>query len=112
MNLNNRYRCLILLILFGLQLLVTNVFAGEKILEISQAKQTPISLTEYLAVFEDPSLTLTQTDVQKADIAARFKTDFPAAEAISFNYSRSAYWLRLTLRNTSDHPLERLLEIG
>ncbi|MDD1609852.1 MAG: sensor domain-containing diguanylate cyclase [Methylococcaceae bacterium] len=87
-------------------------FCGGKILEISQTKQTPISLTEYLAVFEDPSLTLTQTDVQKADIAARFKTDFPAAEAISFDYSRSAYWLRLTLHNTSDHPLERMLEIG
>ena len=112
MNLNDRYRCLILLILFGLQLLVTPIFAAEKILEISQTKQTPISLTEYFAVFEDPSLTLTQTDVQKAEIAARFKTDFPAAEAISFDYSRSAYWLRLTLHNTSDHPLERMLEIG
>lgn len=112
MNLNDRYRCLILLILCGLQLLVTPIFAAEKILEINQAKQTPISLTEYLAVLEDPSLTLTQTDVQKAEIAARFKTDFPAAEAISFDYSRSAYWLRLILRNTSDHPLERMLEIG
>lgn len=112
MNLNARYRCLILLILFGLQLLVTPIFAAEKILAISQVKQTPISLTEYFAVFEDPSLMLTQTDVQKAEIAARFKTDFPAAEAISFDYSRSAYWLRLTLRNTSDYPLERMLEIG
>lgn len=112
MSQNDRHRCLIFLILFGLHLLVANVFAADKILDASQLNQMPISLTEYFAVLEDPSLTLTQADVQKADIAARFKTDSPAAEAISFDYTRSAYWLRLTLRNASDHSLDRMLEIG
>lgn len=112
MSHSDKYRYLIFLIFLGLQLLVSSVFAAEKVLDISQTKQIPISLTEYFAVLEDPSLLLTHADVQKADIAARFKTDFAAAEAINLDFSRSAYWLRLTLRNTSDQPIERLLEIG
>ena len=109
---NDRYQRFIFLILFGLHLLVTNVFAADKILDASQLDHMPISLTEYFGVLEDPSLTLTQADVQKANIATHFKTDLPAAEAMSFDYTRSAYWLRLTLRNTSNLPLERMLEIG
>lgn len=112
MNFNDRLRGFIFLTLMGLQLLVSDVFAADNIVEVSQSKQMPMSLTEYFAVFEDSSLMLTHTDVQKADIAARFKTDFPAGEAINLDFSRSAYWLRLTLRNASDYPLERLLEIG
>jgi len=112
MSMNDRYQRFIFLILFGLHLLVTNVFAADKILDVSQLDHMPISLTEYFGVLEDPSLTLTQADVQKANIATHFKTDLPAAEAMSFDYTRSAYWLRLTLRNTSNLPLERMLEIG
>jgi diguanylate cyclase (GGDEF)-like protein len=112
MSMNDRYQRFIFLILFGLHLLVTNVFAADKILDASQLDHMPISLTEYFGVLEDPSLTLTQADVQKANIATHFKTDLPAAEAMSFDYTRSAYWLRLTLRNTSNLPLERMLEIG
>lgn len=112
MNFNDRLRGFIFLILMGLQLLVSDVFAADKILEVSQSKQMLMPLTEYFAVFEDPSLMLTHTDVQKADIAARFKTNFSAGEAINLDFSRSAYWLWLTLRNASDYPLERLLEIG
>jgi diguanylate cyclase (GGDEF)-like protein len=111
MNHSDKYRYFIFLMLLGLQLLVSSVFAAEKVLDLSQTKQIPISLTEYFAVLEDPSLLLTHTDVQKADIAARFKTDFAAAEAINLGFSDSAYWLRLRLRNSSDYPLERLLEI-
>ena len=112
MSKNDLHRHLIFLILFALHLLVTHVFAADKILDASQLNQMPISLTEYFAVLEDTSRMLTQADIEKVENAARFKKDLPAAEAISFDYTRSVFWLRLTFCNPSNRPLERMLEIG
>lgn len=106
------HRRLIFPVLLGLYLLATNVFAMDKILDASRLDQPSTSLTEYFAVLEDPKLTLTLDDVQKPDIAGRFKAGQAPAAALNYGYSRSAYWLRLTLLNTSDLPLERILEIG
>ena len=112
MSKNDLHRHLIFLILFALHLLVTHVFAADKILDASQLNQMPFSLTEYFSVLEDTSRMLTQADIEKVENAARFKKDLPAAEAISFDYTRSVFWLRLTLCNPCNRPLERMLEIG
>ncbi|MFI3157534.1 MAG: diguanylate cyclase [Methylococcaceae bacterium] len=106
------HRRLIFPVLLGLYLLAANVFAMDKILDASRLDQPSTSLTEYFAVLEDPNLTLTLDDVQKPDIAGRFKAGQAPAAALNYGYSRSAYWLRLTLRNTGGLPLERILEIG
>ncbi|MBK7000618.1 MAG: GHKL domain-containing protein [Rhodoferax sp.] len=92
-------------------MLLTNGFAADKVLEASQTGSDPVSLTEYFAVLEDPSLALTLDDIQKPAVAARFKTDAPKASALSYGYTRSAYWLRLGVRNNTDQALERMLEI-
>lgn len=107
-----KHRRLIFPVLLGLYLLTTSVFAADKVLDATRLDQTPVSLTEYFAVLEDPGLTLTLDDVQKPDIASRFKADQAPATALSYGYTRSAYWLRLTLRNAGDRPLDRFLEIG
>ena len=104
MSKNDLHRHLIFLILFALHLLVTHVFAADKILDVSQLNQMPVSLTEYFAVLEDTSRMLTQADIEKVENAARFKKGLPAAEAISFDYTRSVFWLRLTLCNPSNRP--------
>jgi len=109
---NKRHRRLIFPILLGLSLLTANTFAADKILDASQLAPTPVSLTEYFAVLEDPNLALTLNDVQEPGTASRFKTDHASAAALSYGYTGSAYWLRLTLRNAGDRPLERMLEIG
>jgi len=104
------------LVLCGILLLTANIFAAQPVnshaAEASQINKIPLILTQYFDVLEDPSLTLTLDDVQKPDIAARFKTDTPAADALGFGYTRSAYWLRIVLNNTSKQPVERLLEIS
>lgn len=92
-------------------LLATPVFATGMVLDTSQIKENQVSLTEYFAVLEDSSTTLTLADVQKPEVASRFKADQGPAAAVNFGYTRSAYWLRLTLRNTSSSPVDRLLEI-
>jgi signal transduction histidine kinase len=71
-----------------------------------------VSLTDYLEVLEDAAGTLTLAEVQSPDIASRFAPLPDPRHASSLGYSRSAFWLRLTLRNTSVQPVERLLEIA
>jgi diguanylate cyclase (GGDEF)-like protein len=112
MNNNKKYRRLIFLVLLGIHLLATNVLAADKVLDASLLDQTPISLTQYFAVFEDPDQALTLADVQAPDVASRFKIEQAPVTALNFGYTHSAYWLRLILHNPSDKPLDRMLEIG
>ncbi len=86
--------------------------SAERILDASRVDQSAVPLTEYTAVLEDASLNLRLADVQKPEVAARFNWDSSAAEAFSFGFTRSAYWLRVHLRNSSDLPIERMLEIA
>jgi signal transduction histidine kinase len=90
--------------------LSSSAIAEDKVLDVSRSDQREVWLGEYFAVLEDPGLALTLTDVRSPDLARRF--DVPQATTRSYGYTRSAYWLRLTLRNASDKPVERMLEIG
>ena len=113
MNKHSRECSLItFLILLGFQLFSSSIFANDKILDASQLNQSPIQLTEYVAVLEDSNATLTLADVQSTDISNRFKIDYEPAEAFNFGYTHSAYWLRLLLFNSSDTTLERMIEIS
>ncbi len=109
---HKRSRNWLFLLLCGWCLLAGNVFAADKVLDASTLDREPVSLTEYFAVLEDPSLALTLADVQKPDMASRFKAGQAPAEALNYGYTDSAYWLRLSLSNTGDHPVERMLEIA
>ncbi len=110
MNKNNKYLHPILLCV--LLLLSVDVFAADKVLDVGRLVQDSVSLTEYIAVLEDPGHTLTLADVQNPDAANRFKAGQAPADALNYGYTDSAYWLRLTLNNTGDHPVERMLEIA
>lgn len=112
MHRNDRYPRLIFLFLCGLQLLAGSVFAADRIFDASINTGLPVPLTEYFAVLEDQSMTLTLADVQRPDIASGFNTNPTSAEALNLGYSPSAFWLRLTLRNNSARPVERMLEIS
>lgn len=100
------------LLLCGLLFFSVAAGAADTALDVSRIDRGSVSLTEYFAVLEDPSGSLTLTDVQAPGIASRFKDVVAPAEAVSYGFTRSAYWLRLPLRNASDQPVERMLEIG
>ncbi len=108
---NGLCRCLLFSILLGLNLPAAALTAN-KVLAADRLSQPRISLSPYFTVLEDPEQILTLADMQKPEIAARFKTESAKTEALSFGYTRSAYWLRLSLANTGDSPVERILEIG
>jgi len=112
MDNNDQCRQLMFLFLCGWLLLSDYASAADKVLDASQIEQDSVSLTEYFAVLEDPGLALTLADVQKPGTASRFKTDQTAAAALNYGYTDSAYWLRVSLSNTGDHPVERMLEIA
>lgn len=96
----------------GCCLLVANVLATESGLDAAQLAQTPVSLTPYLAVLEDPGRSLTLNDVLKPAMASHFKGNQPSATALNYGYSRSAYWLRVALRNSGAVALDLMLEIS
>lgn len=106
-------RCLIFILLSGWQVLASGAVAEEKRLDVSRIDMAnSVSLTEYFGVLEDPGARLTLDEVRSLDQAGRFKGDQPRAAALSFDFTRSAFWLRLRMHNSSDQPLERLFEIG
>lgn len=80
-------------------------------LDVASVADQPVTLTAYVALLEDPQGTLTLADVQRPEIAGRFKEDLPATSALGLGFTRSAYWLRLPLRNTSATAVQRMLAV-
>lgn len=85
--------------------------AAERGVDITAMPAEPLVLTTYIALLEDPEHRLTLADVQAPTQANRFKTDLPASTSLPIGFTRSAYWLRLTLRNPSTTPVERMLVV-
>ena len=69
--------------------------AVESSLQLSGNEQNAISLTQYFAVLEDPSASMSLADVQSSAQLNRFKSPALLAEALSFGYTRSAYLMKL-----------------
>lgn len=95
-----------------LQFFAIHTRAQEAVLDAASVSDPSISLTRYFSVLEDSSRQLQLQDVLSSDVAGRFKSGIPPAEAIGFGFTNSIYWFRLTLRNSSNQPLQRMLEIS
>lgn len=102
------FTCLLLL-LFPPQLWA----ADDKVLDVSaESNQAALPLTEYFTVLEDPGQALSLADVRKPEAAGRFQPVPPNRQAdLAFGFTRSAWWLRLHLRNGSSQAVERMLQI-
>ena len=109
---NKRWRWHVWCVLCGVFLSATQVCASDRALDAGPIDKTPVSLTEYVSILEDPSLALAVDDMQKPDVAPRFKTATASGESLNFAYTASAIWLRLHLTNSADAPVERMLEIA
>jgi signal transduction histidine kinase len=107
----HRYKFLPALIFCVWALCFAPAFAADKALDAGLSTSVPVSLTRYFDVLEDPAQALTLADVQGAEFGSRFRADFTAGDDLNFGYTRSAYWLRFALQNTSDSPVQRMLEV-
>ncbi|OFA04972.1 phytochrome-like protein cph2 [Duganella sp. HH101] len=103
-------RSLLLSLLLLLVLSLHGAAQANDIVDASALPRGTLVLTSHLDVLEDPAQQLTIDDVLAA--GARFQASGQADEALSFGYTRSAYWLRLDLRNPGAAPLQRMLEIS
>lgn len=84
---------------------------GEQIVDAATVTTEPLPLSRVVAVLEDPTQALTLADVRSPGLAARFISDPSAGNALAMGFTRSAFWLRLDLRNSTDAPLTRLLVV-
>lgn len=110
-TLHKRLRVL-LLYFFTCCLHVVPALAAQSVLDTAALAQSPVSLTHYFAVLDDPGRTLTLDDVLQPNVARQFKENQPVATALNYGYSHSAYWLRFSLRNGNGVPRETMLEIS
>lgn len=102
----------IFLLLSALLLPPAQAMASDKVLDAGRIEGDAVSLTEYFAVLEDTSRALTFADVQRPEVASRYTAGQGPAPALSYGFRRSAYWLRLTLRNETGQAVERMLEVS
>ena len=72
----------------------------------------PLALTRYLEVLEDATAQLNIDDVRSTQYAQQFAAQNTDTEALSFGFTQSAYWFRVTLYNASDIPQKRLFEVA
>lgn len=83
---------------------------GADALEVGGLGSQAVSLTEHFAVLEDTSGSLMLEDVTSVQGAADFASGQPPAWSLKFGLTRSAYWLRLTLKNSGSTPFDGMLE--
>ncbi len=112
MHNNVRYSSIFGLILLGLQWLAPLAFAADRVFDATLISKEPALLTPYFSILEDPERNLTLSQVQRPDLAQRFKGEWPALESLGFGFTRSAYWVRLSVRNADEHSILRLLELS
>jgi diguanylate cyclase (GGDEF)-like protein/PAS domain S-box-containing protein len=112
MHNNGQYWRWIFLLLCALQLFPGAAQAAQNSLDVNLIGEIPASLSQHFDILEDATLTLSLADVQHAGVASKFRTQTHPTDALSFSYTRSAYWLRLKLNNPANHPVERILEIN
>lgn len=98
-------------LLCAMQLSTAYALAPTKAIEVSQMGLQPTNLTSYLYALEDKDLSLTFEDIQTQVIQQKFKVESSTKEAINYGFSRSAFWLKLELKNDSKDSLTRLFEI-
>lgn len=92
-------------------LFATAVFAMENVLEVSELNQDTVSLTQYFSVLEDSTTALTLADLQLPENNSRFQPHVSFSDALNYGYTKSAYWLRLSLKNSSNKAVERMIEM-
>ena len=106
------YHSLALIFFIGLQLFSIRILASNDCIDVNQLKQSPMTLTERVHFLVDPHGALTFNDIVSPNMAGQFQLDQNPAEAFNFGYSRSTYWFRLVLCNTSSIPVDRMFELA
>lgn len=93
-------------------LIKLSVAVADNYIDVGNSAKPFISLTPYLGLLEDASQQLTFADIRKENLNTDFKTNLPPNQSINLSFTSSAYWLRLIIENSSDLPIEKIIEIN
>jgi two-component system sensor histidine kinase/response regulator len=74
--------------------------------------ESPTRVASQFDVLEDPTRELTLNDVRSAAHTDRFTSREDIKGSVNFGLTASAYWLRLSIRNGKDLPVDQLMEIA
>ncbi len=85
-----------------------SIAVADEYLDLNKIVSPSTSLTTYLGILEDASQQLTLADIQ----TAHFKTNLQTSLSINLRFTSSAYWLRLIIENSSDLPIEKIIELN
>jgi signal transduction histidine kinase len=86
--------------------------AKAAVVDVHTLPAGQLSLPGYFDLLEDADCSLDLDDVLRAETQARFRGGDVPAEALQLGYTRSAWWLRLTLKNAGDEPVSRVIELA
>lgn len=98
-------------LLLSLMLLSLSTWADVRPLDVALPGSEPLSLTTHVGVLEDVSRGLTLEDVRAGESAARFRYESVSSASFALGFTRSAYWFRLSVENSGDRPVTRLLVV-
>ncbi|HEY4542503.1 MAG TPA: 7TM diverse intracellular signaling domain-containing protein, partial [Noviherbaspirillum sp.] len=106
------HRCFVsrLLLLLAGMLLAAAAAAGEFVLNEERRERAAADLTPHLDILEDK-----EGDWDIEHVTGPFAHRFAASQAresLNYGLGSSAWWLRVTIRNSSRHNLERRLEVA
>lgn len=99
-------------LLLSLWLLSMSTMADVGYLDVAQPVTQPLSLTTHVGVLEDVSRELTLEDVSAHEMAERFRYERVGSASFALGFTRSAYWFRLGIGNSSDQSVLRLLVVN
>uniref|UniRef100_A0A931D6K5 diguanylate cyclase n=2 Tax=Pseudomonas chaetocerotis TaxID=2758695 RepID=A0A931D6K5_9PSED len=110
MNRRHRLR-LIRWLLLSSMICSLGAWAEDRVLDSAQLKEEPLSLTTWVGLLEDSTRTLTIETARSAEMAERFHHERIASASFALGFTRSAYWFRLAIGNSSNQALTRLLVV-
>ncbi len=79
---------------------------------VETANPGTINLTKNWSVLEDPGQKLTIADVSKAAFTETHYSEKQKLDSLNYGMRKSAFWLRVTLRNAGKNDIDRWLEIS
>ncbi|OYU42851.1 MAG: hypothetical protein CFE44_21665, partial [Burkholderiales bacterium PBB4] len=81
-------------------------------LNLARVGESPIALSPYFEVVEDPQGLWTLSDMLSTEGAGRFKPWPHAQKSVNLGITKSALWLRVHVYNGDSKTVDRMLEIA
>ena len=77
-----------------------------------EASRSPINPVSAISVFEDPTGSITFSQIQTSSFQEQFKAPKLVGNELGFGFSKSTYWIKIPLSIARDTPAQWILELS